>query len=346
MNVGIVGAGNMGQRHHIPGWMRLPDVKVTAVCDVDIDRARSVASEFEIPHAVDDFRELADMDLDVVDICTPNMLHFPAAKTALTTGKHVLCEKPLAVTADEVRKLGSLADAGGLKLMTAQMRRFSGDAMAIKKWIDKGNIGQVYYARVRAMRRDCLPGRPGFIDSRLSGGGPGMDMGVHALDMCLWLIDFPTPVRVSGIKRTNFGKGTDIKWKSEWDRNIFDVEDFAAGFVQFDNGTAMIIEAAWLGHQTVRIDVSNRIFGLRGGVSYPSGEYTAVVNGEQKDGTIDPIPLDEEVTSYDREIEALHDAIVHDKPSPVPWQQTLKVIQILEGIYMSDEQGCEIALVQ
>jgi predicted dehydrogenase len=122
------------------------------------------------------------------------------------------------------------------------------------------------------------------------------------------------------------------------------VEDFAAGFVQFDNGAGMILEAAWLGHQTMRAEVCSRIFGLRGGVSYPSGEYTAFVDGEQKDGTIDPLPLDGDLSLYDREIEALHDAIVNDRPSPVPWRQTLKVTQILEGIYTSQQQGREVEL--
>ena len=346
MRVGVVGVGAIGRGRHIPGWMRLPDVKVTAVCDADLERARAVAAEFEIPNAVQDFRELAAMDLDVIDVCTPNKLHTPAAEAALQAGKHVLCEKPLAVTTEEVRRLGELADSKGLKLMTAQMRRYAPDSMAIKKWIDEGNLGEVYYTRVRAMRRDGLPGRPGFIDEKLAGGGPCMDIGVHALDTCMWLLDFPTPVRVSGVTRVNFAKDTDIKWKKEWDRNMFSVEDFAAGFVHFDNGTTMILEAAWLGHQAIQNEVRNYIFGLKGGVSYPSGEYTMVVDGEQTDGKIEPLALNDELNVYDREIEALRDSIVNDTPSPIPWQQTIKVIQILEAVYESQEQGREVALKQ
>jgi predicted dehydrogenase len=232
--VGVIGAGGIARGQHLPGWRALPNVNLVAIADINKAAASAAAMESGIPHVFSDFQDLLKLDLDAVDVCTPNVSHVPIVQAALEAGKHVICEKPLAVTAREVRLLGELADRKGLKLMTAQHHRFGAPARAAKRWAEQGFLGPVYHARVKAMRRAWLPIAPGFIDARLSGGGPCLDIGVHALDLCLWLMGFPDPVRVSGTARVNFAKGTDIPgmW-GEWNRELYSVEDFAAGFVHF-----------------------------------------------------------------------------------------------------------------
>jgi len=215
--------------------------------------------------------------------------------------------------------------------------------VAVKKWIDTGALGEVYYARARAMRRSGLPTPPGFIDARLAGGGPCMDIGVHALDLCLWLMGFPKPVRVTGVSRVNFAKGHTIPacW-GEWDRDLFSVEDFAAGYVHFDNGASLILESSWLGHQTEHEDVHCQLFGSNGGVKWPSAEFASVHGGMFTQGTItNPQPVEK---PFAAEMRAFLDSIAQDTVSPVPWTETVKVIGILEAIYASQKQGREIVL--
>ncbi|HEY8239812.1 MAG TPA: Gfo/Idh/MocA family oxidoreductase, partial [Kiritimatiellia bacterium] len=275
------------------------------------------------------------------DICTPNMAHTPATIAALESGAHVLCEKPLAVTTAEVRTMGKTADRKKRKLMTAQFQRFTQGAQTIKEWAVHGGLGDVYYARVRATRRAWLPARPGFIQKKLAGGGPMMDMGVHALDTCMWVMGFPKPVRVSGVSRTNFAKGYKIPgmW-GEWDRKKYDVEDFAAGFVHFDNGASMVLEASWLGHQQDNEDLSFQIFGMNGGVKWPSCEYASVQGKSFVSGTLtSPVWRPH---AYEDQIRAFYDCVVNNKPSPVPWTETIRVTAILESVYASEAQGREV----
>jgi predicted dehydrogenase len=347
--VGLIGAGGIAKGVHLPGWSTLPNVSVVALADIDKAKATTVAMEFGVPHVFTDYNELLKMDLDCVDVCTPNMVHVPAVRAALEAGKHVICEKPLAVTSREVRELGELADRKGLKLMTAQHHRFGSAAQAAKKWAAQGHVGPVYHARVKAMRRATLPVSPGFIDGRLSGGGPCMDIGVHALDTCLWLMGFPEPRRVSGTTRVNFAKGHGIPgmW-GEWNRELYSVEDFAAGFIHFEDpegkgpGATMTLETAWLGHQVEHEDMSCQLFGRNGGVKWPSSEFAAVQAGVFTQGTL-MLPVQVENAHYE-ELRAFRECVVHDTPSPVPWRETYKVLSILEAIYRSQELGREVVL--
>jgi predicted dehydrogenase len=341
--VGIIGTGGVFRWAHIPGWKSIPDAEIVAVADVNVASAAAVAKELNVPHVFADFRELVKLDLDAVDVCTPNAVHTPAVLAALKAGKHVLCEKPLATTTADVRRMGQLADRKKLKLMTAQHQRFTASARAIKSWADAGNLGKVYHARVRAMRRAWLPVRPGFISKKLSGGGPCMDIGVHALDCCLWMMGFPKPVRVTGTAKVNFAKGHTIPglW-GEWDRKKFDVEDFAAGFVHFDNGATMTLETAWLGHQAENEDMSFQLFGFNGGVKWPAAEFASVAGRALTHGTL---TCAEKVDKpHTDEVKAFYDCVVNRKPSPVPWTESIRVIAILEAIYKSQQTGREVNL--
>lgn len=331
--------------HLNPGWLAIPDVEIVAVADIHVESARKVAEDFKIPNAYEDYRDLLrHHEIDAVDICTPNRVHTPAVLDSLAAGKHVLCEKPLAVTVAEVRRMIEASKKAKKKLMTAQHQRWSPAAMAIKQWIDAGSLGDVYHARVHAVRRNWLPNRPGFIDQKLSGGGPCMDIGVHALDLALHLMGFPKPVRVSGTSKVNFAKGHVIPgaW-GEWDRKLFSVEDFAAGFVHFANGATMVIEASWLQHQTENEDMSNRLFGTKASVQWPTGEFSTFVNGAAIDGKIGHVGSSK--PAHTAEMIAFYEAVTENKPSPVPPEESLKVIAILEAIMKSGKSGREVRLI-
>jgi predicted dehydrogenase len=262
---------------------------------------------------------------------------------ALEAGVHVLCEKPLAVTTKEVRAMAAAASRKKRILMTAQHFRFTDKITALKRYVDAGGAGDFYHARVHALRRNLLPISPGFIDPKLSGGGPCMDIGVHALDSAMHLMGFPTPMRVTGTTAVHFAKGEAIPgaW-GEWDRTLFGVEDFASGFVHFENGMTMVLEASWLGHQKEREDFSFFLFGRKGSVSWPDNEAFSALNRTLVSHQILPTaglkpPHTEEILAFAR-------AVREGGPSPVPVGETLKVIAILEGIYQSAKTGREIRL--
>lgn len=341
--VGLIGAGGIARGVHVPGWLARPEVEIVGGADLDEAAARQTAAAAGGVRAFTDPADLLALGLDAVDVCTPNKAHTPAVLAALAAGCHVLCEKPLATSTGEIREMGAAAEKAGRILCTVQNQRFRGETLAVKRWAEAGNLGEVYHARVRAMRRALLPGRPGFIDQTLSGGGPCMDIGVHALDAALWVMGFPRPTRVSGTSRVNFAHGHKIpgKW-GDWDRERFTVEDFAAGFVHFENGATLTLEAAWLGHQKGDEDFSFQLFGTGAGLSWPSGEYSSTANGVFVDGRLSwPQRIDK---THTEQIAAFLHACQNGGPSPVPWAESLQFIAILEAIYASQRLGREIEL--
>jgi len=227
-------------------------------------------------------------------------------------------------------------------LMTAQHHRYSDIAVAIKAWTETGALGEIYHSRVNATRRNWVPTSPGFIDPKLSGGGPCMDIGVHALDTALWLMNFPKPVRVSGRAHTNFAKGFDIPggW-GEWDRTLFGVEDFASGFIHFADGSTMALEASWLQHQD-KEDFSATLLGRKAAIQWPTGHFHTAINRTLVDGKV--LPHAGRKPAHTEEIIAFADAIRNNKPSPVPIDQTIRVIAILEAIMKSSQINKEVVL--
>ncbi|MFA7343097.1 MAG: Gfo/Idh/MocA family oxidoreductase [Terrimicrobiaceae bacterium] len=344
LRIGLIGAGDIVRRFHLtPGWLGIPDCEVVAACDIREDAAKALAADFRIPQVFTDYNEMLKLGLDCVDVCTPNRIHTPAVLAALNAGAHVLCEKPLAVSVAEVRQMAEAAERNGRMLMTAQHMRFTDRCAALRKVIASGGAGDFYHARVHALRRNWVPLARGFIDRKISGGGPCMDIGVHALDTAMFLMDFPKPVRVTGKMSVNFARGWDIPggW-GEWDREAFSVEDHACGFVHFDNGATMVLEMSWLQHQKEAEDLSVSLFGRKGSMQWPSGEYQTAANGVLLAGTATPgIAVEKPRTE---QIRAFVAAIREGRPSPVPVSQTVGVIAILEAIYQSSEQGREIAI--
>ncbi|HEX4141014.1 MAG TPA: Gfo/Idh/MocA family oxidoreductase [Candidatus Methylacidiphilales bacterium] len=344
LKVGIIGSGGIARGAHLkPGWLAVPDAKIVAVCDVHEPTAHKLAEDFNVPHVFTDFEDLLKLDeIDCVDICTPNKVHTPAVVGALQAGKHVLCEKPLAVSVAEILEMKTALAKSDRILMTAQHVRFSPEAVAIKAWVDSGALGEVYHTRVNATRRNTLPINPGFIDPKLSGGGPCMDIGVHALDTALWLMNFPKPVRVTGRAHTNFAKGFDIPggW-GEWDRTLFGVEDFASGYVHFSNGSTMVLEASWLQHQE-KEEWNATLQGKKASIRWPTGHFHTTVNRTLVDGVV--LPHTGRKPPHTEEILAFAEAIRNGKPSPVPIEQTINVIAILEAIMLSSQTNKEITL--
>lgn len=343
LQVGIVGVGGIARDQHLPAWANVPFAEVTAAADVAEAALNQVADSFAIRRRFVDWLPLVELDdLDIIDICTPNRTHTSIALAALAAGKHVLCEKPLATTTSEVQHLAGAASKAGKLLMTAQHWRFEPAAVQLKALIDAGTIGDIYYARAQFLRRRLVPGRPTFIEKQHSGGGPVFDIGVHILDLALWFMGSPSPVSVSAIVDAKLAHRPDLGggW-GDWDRQRFDVEDFAAGFVRFADGPALTLETSWLAFQQERELIRLQAFGTKAGFTWPDKTVVGETNRVPWSMRLDDVT---EVSPYQAEIQQFACAARDGLPSPVPPEQSLKVIKILEGFYQSARQRREVTI--
>lgn len=348
MKVGMIGAGNV-TRFHVPGWQASPDAELVAGADMDETLLKSWGRENGVPRLYADWRELvADPDIDIIDICTPNMVHAPMAIAALEAGKHVLCEKPLATRTDEIRQMIAARDASGKQLMTAQHWRFAGSSQAMKTEIGAGALGEVYHARSWMMRRNGYIPTPSFVHQAVAGGGATMDIGVHVLDLTMWLMGNPKPLSVSGVARKELAgqpgqfsrMRPNMETKDDWD-----VEEFASAFVRFDNGATLILEVSWLlHHDTPGTDMQVWLYGRDGGCHWPSGKFlnSNLQTQQLYDRTLQFTP--EPLEPHAQECVEFAAALRAGAASPVPAEQSLDVMSILEGIYASQKEGREVRL--
>lgn len=346
LKVGIVGAGGIW-KSHLPGWQASPDAELAAIADISPEALKRAGELTGVKRLYEKAEDLyADREIEIVDVCTANMYHAPLSIGALEAGKHVLCEKPLAPTPEAIRKMIAARNKSGKLLMTAQHLRFEASSRALKAEIDDGLLGEVYHARSWALRRAGAPSRPTFVSKKHSGGGPCIDIGVHVLDLTLWLMSNPRPVAVSGVTQDKLrknpgafvGPGRPIP-------DYWDVEEFAAGFVRFESGGTLILETSWiLHHRDAGGDTSIWVYGTKAGAHWPSNEITTSNYHTKQHHDLKLQPVEAGLEAHAAECVAFADAVAHGKPSPVPAEQSLDVLSILDGIYRSAATGREVAL--
>ncbi len=347
LKVGVIGVGGIANTH-FPGWRESPHAELYALADTFAEplqraaNATGVSKTYADPQAM-----IADPDIDIIDVCTPNMYHTEYTVAALNAGKHVICEKPLAPTPADIKKMIAARDASGKLLMTAQHFRFQGSAKALKAEIDRKALGDIYHARSWMLRRAGAPTRPGFIMKQHSGGGPCIDIGVHILDLTLWMMGYPTPVAVTGVTQDKLAhqKGAFSAWGGPIPAT-FDVEEFAAAFVRFENGATLVLEVSWLLHHDQKgagEDMQMWLYGDKAGAHWPSNTMVTANNATSQ--LVDSRLLQAEGGEpHAKECVAFAEAVAKGKPSPVPAEDSLKLITILDGLYRSAAERKEIRL--
>lgn len=347
LKVGIIGVGGIAHIH-IPGWQASEYAELVAGCDINPTVLQEWGQKGEITKLSTDPADLFDdPEIDIIDVCTPNMYHTEQVVAALEAGKHVICEKPLAPTPDDIRRMIAARDGAGKLLMTAQHFRFRGVSQAMKQEIETGVLGDVYHARSWMLRRGGLPVRPGFIFKKNSGGGPCIDIGVHILDLTLWLMGHPKPVAVSGVARAALAhhEGAFSAWRRASVPPEMDVEDFAAAFIRFENGATLILEVSWLLHHNTAGEAAKVwLYGTEGGCEWPEAAFY-----ESNYATRQLYNRTLQLTKDAMEPHALEcaefaRAVAEGLPSPVPAEQSLYVQIILDGIYRSQEAGREVEI--
>ena len=257
----------------------------------------------------------------------------------METGKHVMCEKPLAPSADEVRQMIAARDKTGRILMAGQHLRFESRTRAVRALIAEGMLGQVYHAKAQWLRVRGLPATAGFMSKQLAAFGPGADIGVHVLDLAMHLMDMPTPQTVLGQAGCWLAKtpGRFNSWKP-YNVEEMEVEDLAVAMIRFANGGTLTVEASWMLNLPDGERMGIDLFGTEGGIMWPQMRYLRETRGQLLSGQITSTPVDVS-DGHANEFEAFAKAVREDGPSPLPAEDSLVIAQILDALYASAESG-------
>ncbi len=340
IGVGMIGCGSMG-REHARNLRLLAGARLVAVSDPSEEARRRLIAEGEVPHVYANHRDLLERgDVDAVIITVPNALHGSVALDAIAAGKHVLLEKPLAHTLEDGVAIVRAAETSDRVVMIGFNNRFNPASQALRRAIEAGRLGDLYYARARWLRREGLPPPASwFTRKAASGGGALIDIGVHMLDLAFFMLGYPAAVAVLGVTQAHFGPER-ARRAPAGTADLFDVEDFAAGMVTLADGAAVQIEASWASFIGEDADMCLELLGTSGGARWTNAEYDPLsiftfLDGEQVDIT----PRLPEVDGHQEELRAFLAAIQGGGPTPVPVREGLHVLAIVEALYASSGTG-------
>lgn len=351
IKVGVIGIGGICKFAHIPALKAAADVEVVALCDIILERAAAVKEEsFPKARVTADYRELLAMEeIDAVDICTPNVLHSIIAVEALKAGKHVFCEKPDAISVAEAERMQQAALDSGKRLMIMRNNRFLSSSRFLKEYIAQGKMGEIYCGRCGWVRRRGIPGKGGWFTTKAqSGGGPLIDLGVHMIDLAIWLMGSPRPVAVSGATYCKFATdqaqsdSVHAEFGEAKEGGTFDVEDLAMGFIKFENGACLQVECSWASN----IEGESNFVELRGtraGCSWQLGGVRVFTEEQGVLTDLNPqFPGGE--SGHALNLQEFFAVLRGEKEPCFQPQQGVDMIKILEAMYESARTGCEVRL--
>ena len=339
IRIGIVGAGKICQGPHMGAYDKIDNAQIVAVCDINEQRLEEAKKRYPDANLYTDYKEMIEKEtLDAVDICTPNNFHSIVAIYALEHGLNVLTEKPDAINASEALKMMEAAEKSGKVLMAIRNNRYRQSTQFLKKYIAEGKMGEIYAGRCGWIRRRGIPGWGGwFTDKAQSGGGPLIDLGVHIIDLAMYLMGNAKPVTVSGCTYSKFPHTSYSKT---------DVEDLAMGFIRFDNGACLQIEFSWASNiENDQIFVELR--GEKAGSKLLGIENKFEIYTEEcgtlatlRPATDDYRGLNHHEGNIRHFIDVLEGKCEPDF-TPI---QGVNMVKILEALYKSAELGHEISL--
>lgn len=345
IRVAVIGTGSIATDEHIPGWLAIPGVEIVAL--VDSSEQALAAAQKLIENDVRiarDYRELLDdKPIDVFDICAPSALHAEISIAAMQAGKHVLCEKPMATSRGDAARVLAARNETGRHYMTALHMRVDPSVAALQKAMARTPLGNIYYARSQWLRRRRLPGRKGFTTRAMSGGGPSYDLGVHMFDLAWWMMGCPRPVRVSGTMSDRLVHRTDLasEW-GKWDPQTIDVEDFAAGWIRFENGAVLSLETSWLLFDHVAERWQVQLYGDEAGAIWPDCRIMGETDGQPWNLEV---PYLEETAHVQRVmLRRFAELLRGESAAVVTAEQSATSIAVLDGLYRSAASGSEVSV--
>ena len=318
---------------------------LAALCDIDAARLAATAARLESRHTFADPHELfRSGKVDVVSIATPNATHYELTLAALEAGLHVLCEKPLALDAGQAREMAAAAAAAGRVLMVNYNYRFVPASQALKA--AAGTLGEVYFARSVWHRSRGIPGphrgrKNWYVERDMAGGGSLIDLGVHRLDLALWLMDFPAVAAVTGATYAALGRAYAARTASS-----FDVEDFAVGFVRFVNGASLVLEASWALNQPYAELMETWVYGTAGGMvqrnTAVSNQFEAELYREDAAGAFHATRLRPGPDQQRTVQEEFIDSVIAGRSPSAPAEHAVIAMQVIDALYESAAGGHEV----
>ena len=356
VKVGIIGTGWIAEAH-AACYKRCPDVEIVALADIVPGKAEKFAKDNGIEGAriYNSDRELIDneKDIDAVSVCTYNRQHAPCTIYALENGVNVLLEKPMCVTTEEAVAICRAEKASGKVLSIGFQPRFDENMKMVKKVVESGELGQIYYIQTGGGRRKGIPTPYGtsFIEDETAGIGALADIGCYSLDMVLNAVGYPKPLTVSGYMSDFFGKNPATYPAHPEYAEKFSVDDFGAGFIRLEGGIILDFRIAWDMHLDTPGDTI--IMGTKGSLRIPSTEcWNGSIGGPlkiyhdvagEKVETVIP-EKDNDVDNFDKKIRSFIDSVKYGLPAPVPSSQIIYNQAIIDGIVRSAREGKEVTV--
>lgn len=351
LKVALIGAGNIANVH-LDSYTKNCEVEVVAICDINEQRLNETADKYGIAKRYTDLDSMleAEKELDAADVCVWNCNHASCSIKALNAGLHVMCEKPMAFNAEQAEEMLACAKKNNKLLMVGFVCRFMDSAKVAKDFIDNGAVGDIYYAKAQYVRRHGAPGG-WFCNKELAGGGPGIDLGVHPLDLTRYLMGNPTPVSVYAVTNDKLGKRDYLKTKVGWtpkeakDSDPYTVEDFATALIRYDNGAVVFLEATY----SINGESYGKrmIYGDKGGIDLSDDNkpllYT-VMNDYLVDVDIDTNRLKGSTNGFDAEINHFVDCCLGKCECKAPGEDGVVVMKILDAMYESAKTGHEVII--
>ncbi len=351
IKVGVIGCGGIAKSKHMPALSKVADCEMVAFCDIIPERAEEAAAAFGVEGSktYTDYKELLkDTEIEVVHVCTPNRSHSLITVDALEAGKHVMCEKPMAINSAEAKKMLDAAKRTGKKLSIGYQNRFRPESMYMKNEADAGTFGEIYYAKATALRRRAVPNWGVFLNEYEQGGGPLIDIGTHALDLTLWTMNNYKPKYCVG---TAYHKLNDTKEQANmwgnWDPDEFTVEDSAFGFIVMENGATIVLESSWVLNTLDTHEAVTSVCGTLAGGNMNDGvringvrhntQYVLQPNFKSGGVAFNDGSKGEKPAEYEERMWI--EAVREDKEPLTTPEQAYCVTRILEGIYESAKTG-------
>jgi predicted dehydrogenase len=338
--VGIIGLGYIGAKH-LQRFNDIPGVEVAAIADLNEDCIAACVRACAVEQTFRDYQDLlALQDLDLIVVCLPNNLHARVSIEALKAGHNVFCEKPMATSVKDAEAMVDAARANQCMLSIAMNFRwqyFGPDAFHLKKLIEDGELGEIYYVRAHYLRRSTFP-PTGYerwnLSQEESGGGALIDLGPHMLDLAMWLVDNYSPQSVSGFTHNGLMKYSPV-------------DDFASGSVTLGNGARIQADLAWNSHNQTSWRIS--VYGEKGGAvidaEKPAGRRITLFSEQENKPATETVSPEDIASQPEASIqEHVVKRLMAGEAPDCSAEKALQVMKVIEGWYQSSETGRDVTL--
>lgn len=357
VRIGIIGSGGIAQAH-ADSYRQIPEARVVAVCDIVAGRAQAFIDRYGFEATpFEDHRRMLESDIDAVSICTFNMAHHQPTVDALAAGRHVLLEKPMAVTLGQAVEMRDAAERAGRILSIGFQSRYDPDIMLCKEIVDSGQLGKVYYIETGGGRRRGIPGGT-FIRQETAGGGAILDIGCYSIDTAMHLLGHPRPITVSAMTSNHFGRSREYAraqgagWGGGWDADAFGVEDFGVAFIRLEGDITFVFKISWaantdsLGKAQFLGDKAGLQIEAPGGLGDAGVQAINLFHQVQGRSARTELPVGrrQRVDPFLRKVEEFVKAIRKGGPAPIPGSEVVRSMAIIDGIYHSAALGREVEI--